>query len=305
VQLVRSQKQSGVLEAENLPFAASPDTKATREDARLDWSGWSQLLYEGGKFGDWLEVKLPADIKDRFHLSARGTLGPDYGIAQAFLGDQPVGKPADGYAEALRLSPENGLGKVELTGGENNRLRFQITGKAEKSSGYRLGLDYFRLNALVVENAIEAEGLKIVQQEMSNAYAQGMADFGADKWSGAQQLFCPGRKGQFVVLEVPVAEAGRYLLDIYFTKAADYGIVEVGLDGKRIGLPFDGYSGGVIPSGKVSYGECELTAGSHLLRLEVNGKNQASSNYGMGIDCLTLTPTGAAARRFGQHALNL
>jgi hypothetical protein len=99
-----------------------------------------------------------------------------------------------------------------------------------------------------------------------------------------------------VTLALEVVRAGKYTLHVHFTRARDYGIVQVSLDGRKLGQPFDGYhSPEVVPSGPVALGTVELPAGAHTLRFEVVGANPDSTKeegrgYFLGIDCLSLTP---------------
>ncbi|HEY3418089.1 MAG TPA: DUF2961 domain-containing protein [Armatimonadota bacterium] len=289
VNLVPSPKDRNVIDAEMLPVTASPGAATHLEDGRLEWSGWSQRVFDGTKEGDWVELTLPAKIKGTYQLTLRATRGPGYGIVQASFAGQPLGQPVDGYADRFRMGVDTPLGPIDLPGGEGNTVRLTLTGKADKSTGYQFGVDAFRLSAIVLRNAIEAEGMKVLAQEKAPCGVQVLDHYGPG-WSGGAQLFVTGGQGQAITLELPVAATGRYQLDIYFTKAIDYGIVDVSLDGKTIGQPFDAYNPGVIPSGKVRYGEVELTAGAHQITFSAHAKNPGATNYLMGIDALTLTP---------------
>ena len=117
-----------------------------------------------------------------------------------------------------------------------------------------------------------------------------MKAWGREHWSNGKHLFCEARKGGFVELEVDVPQSGRYRLDVHFTKACDYGLVETSLDGRRVGPVFDGYNETVTPSGQVEYGTFELSEGPHRLRFTAVDKNAKSDNYWMGIDCVRLMP---------------
>ena len=70
------------------------------------------------------------------------------------------------------------------------------------------------------------------------------------------------------------------------TKARDYGIVQLFLDDKRIGRPVDLYNAAaVIPTGPISFGTLELTAGKHRLTFEIVGSNpKAVKAYMFGLD---------------------
>jgi hypothetical protein len=92
------------------------------------------------------------------------------------------------------------------------------------------------------------------------------------------------------VLEANCPQAGRYQLAVDLTRAADYGVVRVSLDGKAVGEPFDGFHGDVAPLGKIELGAVGLTGGAHRVRFTAVGKNGRSKNYYMGIDYLELRP---------------
>ena len=55
---------------------------------------------------------------------------------------------------------------------------------------------------------------------------------------------------------------------------------------------FDGYSATLKKSDNVTFGSIRLASGDHDFTFEVTGKNAASSGYGLGIDALSITPSG-------------
>ncbi len=55
---------------------------------------------------------------------------------------------------------------------------------------------------------------------------------------------------------------------------------------------FDGYSSSTARSSDTTFGSIKLAAGNHTIRFEVTGKNASSSGYRMGIDSITLAPSG-------------
>jgi hypothetical protein len=78
-----------------------------------------------------------------------------------------------------------------------------------------------------------------------------------------------------------------------FTKAADYAIVRLALNGQPLGSPFDGYGQGVTLSAPVELGAADLKAGGNELVLEVTGKNPLSSGFYVGLDRIVLAPASA------------
>lgn len=57
---------------------------------------------------------------------------------------------------------------------------------------------------------------------------------------------------------------------------------------------FDGYSATTTRSPLTTFGTATLSSGIHEVRFEVTGKNASSSGYRMGIDSLTLSPSGGS-----------
>ena len=75
------------------------------------------------------------------------------------------------------------------------------------------------------------------------------------------------------------------------TKAPDYGIVQLYLDGEKLGAPIDLYHESVVATGLLAMGEHELTAGDHKLTVEIVGANdKAIKSYMFGLDYVKLDP---------------
>ena len=107
-------------------------------------------------------------------------------------------------------------------------------------------------------------------------------------WSGGSQLWIHGTKaGDKVVLEFAVPTAGTYHLSTVLTKAADYGIAQIGVDGNTP-VTFDGYAAAGVSTENVDLGNAVLTAGKHQLSITVTGKNPAAIGYLVGVDLLDL-----------------
>ena len=87
-----------------------------------------------------------------------------------------------------------------------------------------------------------------------------------------------------------VPATAEYQLEIYFTRAPDYGQVQVAIDGKPVGSVFDGFYHEVAPAGQLAVGNVDLRQGTHRLRFTSVGKNERSTGWHMGVDCLELVP---------------
>jgi putative heme-binding domain-containing protein len=142
-----------------------------------------------------------------------------------------------------------------------------------------------------VPGAIEGETMKVLAKTGGNAASQKMNDFPKDRWSGTDHLWWTGAQpGHKLTLELPVERDGRYDLVAVFTKARDYAIVQISLNGKPLGGPIDFYNmPDVITTGPLALGTHELRAGSHKLTIEIVGANpKAIKNYMCGLDYVYL-----------------
>jgi hypothetical protein len=99
----------------------------------------------------------------------------------------------------------------------------------------------------------------------------------------------------FVTVKLPVASSALQRLDLYATRAPDFGILEVFLDNQPIGVPYDAWAPAVLASGAIPLGPQRLAAGSHELSFLVRRKNPASTGSHLGIDAIALVPLEPAS----------
>jgi hypothetical protein len=152
--------------------------------------------------------------------------------------------------------------------------------------GYWGPVDTFK-----VKGAIEGEKLKILSKTGGETQEQDLTGF-EGMWSNDTHLWWISAKpGDKLELAFPVKAAGKYKLGMQLTKAPDYGIVQLSLDGQKLGKPIDLYRKSVRPTGGLAMGEHDLTAGEHKLTVEIIGANeQAIKSYMFGLDYLKLDP---------------
>ncbi len=144
-----------------------------------------------------------------------------------------------------------------------------------------------------VPGAIEGESLKVLAKSAGSAGGQQMGVFRKDRWSAANHLWWTGAKpGARLELAVPVAKAGQYTVELVLTRARDYGIVKLSLDGQALGGPIDLFHApDVVTTGVLNFSARELTAGVHKLSVEILGANpKAVKSYMFGLDYVRLQP---------------
>jgi hypothetical protein len=279
---------AGAVEIEDLVVGGVPTgcRIVTNDDMPAELSGGQGLAYERPMLGRTAIITIPADEARTYQLFARCLQLPSGGQFRALYHDDPIGEPVDTYAPLPGATTVK-LGQVRLAEGDN-AIAFEIVGRRAESRGFDVVLDTLEMVPAVAENAIEAEALEVVANDTGGgAGTQDMTGFGRG-WSGDAQLFITARHHGSVTVRLPVTKECDYVLSVYFTKAPDYGIVQVALDARDIGAPFDGYSEAVIPSGRVELGRVHVTAGDHELTFRITGKSEKSVGYFAGVDCVTL-----------------
>jgi|SRR5215204_5156449 len=137
--------------------------------------------------------------------------------------------------------------------------------------------------AQVLKPAIEAEAMTSqVKVTGGTLQVQNMEVF-KDKWGNNAQLWWTGaRPGDRLTFPLTVNEEGNYELFGFFTRASDYGIFRVLVNGKPLGHLVDGYSPKVEHSGSLSFGTVDLKKGINNLEIELIGKDARSAGYGEG-----------------------
>ncbi len=144
--------------------------------------------------------------------------------------------------------------------------------------------------AIKVEGALEAETMTVLSKTGGSTRPQGMGGFG-NKWSGGSQLWWVGAKpNDALTLALPVEKTGKFALKTVLTKARDYAICDIALDGKTVLTGFDGYNyPAVVVTDELDLGTHDLTAGEHKLTFSIKGINpQAVKSYMVGIDYVKL-----------------
>ena len=145
------------------------------------------------------------------------------------------------------------------------------------------------IEIMKVKGALEGEQLQILAKTAGNPHKQDMYGYGPD-WSNEAHLWwIKAKPGDTLDLAVPVQKRGTYRLTMQLTKAVDYGIVQLYLDGKTLGGPIDLFNNGVVATGALAMGTHELSKGRHTLRVEIVGANEkAVKKYMFGLDYLKL-----------------
>jgi len=145
---------------------------------------------------------------------------------------------------------------------------------------------------------IEAEKLPVIAKSRDFTFwLQPSTGFPAGNWSADGHMFASNTEdGDWIELQLPEREPGRYALELFMTKAADYGIVAVSINGARRGT-FDLWSGrGVLPTGALKLGDVELGGREDVIRFAVEGTNPNAMSpfFQFGIDGIRIGKPASA-----------
>ncbi len=141
-----------------------------------------------------------------------------------------------------------------------------------------------------VRPPMTAGGFTVLKQSRGQVQTQAMTQYGAGVWTDDDHLWWTGAgPGDTMDVTVKVEKAGTYDVSAVLTKAVDYAVVQFRLDGKQLGGPVDLYNDGVVKSPVLPLGAAELSAGDHVLTVEITGANEkAQKGYMVGMDELRL-----------------
>ncbi|MCY2989403.1 MAG: hypothetical protein NTY19_16235 [Planctomycetota bacterium] len=121
-------------------------------------------------------------------------------------------------------------------------------------------------------------GIRVLNEPAGSVERQELGNRGPGKWKNDEQLWWTGaRPKDKLVLALPVTAAGQCEVMVHLTKAIDYGIVQFSVDDRKAGEPIDLFHDGVVPTGPLSLGTFDLSAGQHRLTVEIVGASRPAA----------------------------
>ena len=246
------------------------------------WCQQKQVTFSGGGVGDTFTFPIAVSTAGTYTLWGGFTTAENYGIVEFYVNGTKIGDAFDGYTAGVKHLLRV-LGTAEFKTGENI-VTVKITGKNESATAYYFGVDFLALDPAVAifegegmfEGAV-ASGGNIRTQTINSALVNG----------GQQMFWTATGADQTLTATVTVDRAGTYRFDGGFCMAKDYGIVDIFVNGTKIGT-FDGYAP-ALRSATAQFGTATLVAGENTVVFKAVGKNDAATKYYVGIDYLLAT----------------
>lgn len=131
--------------------------------------------------------------------------------------------------------------------------------------------------------SIEAESLVArAQATGGEVQIQEMGSF-EGIWGGDAQLWWVlAHPGDRLTIPLDAPAEGEYELIGFFTRAQDYGIIRIHVNGEEVGDLIDLYNPQVRATGPISLGRVRLDVGANELVVEIIGKDVRSAGYSDG-----------------------
>jgi cysteine-rich repeat protein len=234
-----------------------------------------------------IEFKIRVAATGTYQLCVNHTVAPNNGRWQLYLDGVVFGDEIYGYAESFGYEGPC-FGSFEVMNAPTTKtVRFQVTGKADESTAYKMGLDTV---SLVVSGLgrFEAEALNPVvskndsQSSVSDSQASGRL----------VNVASLNAIGDYLRYTVDVKASNDYLVVVRVRKGPNQGKYQVTLDDVPVG-EIDGYAQtkeyAVVPL----ISETIAAIGKHKINLAVTGKNASSSGYGISVDYIELQAAGS------------
>ena len=173
------------------------------------------------------------------------------------------------------------------------------TPKSESDTQSARGInESARVATTVLPSLLNVEGEDLVTSGKiliagGQIVVQPMKTFGSG-WSGDGQLFWSGgSEGAVLDLFIEVPAAATYAMELYLTRAPDYGQLKIQVDGKDAPELIDAYAPRVIAPTPRQIGKFSLGQGERKISFMIAGKHPQATGYLVGIDRIRLYPVGA------------
>jgi hypothetical protein len=153
----------------------------------------------------------------------------------------------------------------------------------------------WKRGALSPATAVAFEAEQLFQQGKAKGNGgtlavQPMQNFGNGWGNNAQLFWSGGAPGAILDLSLNVPASAKYRVELFMTRAPDYGDLLLQVEGNTASASFSGFASAVVRSNAIDVGTFELPAGEQRISLKIIGKNTKSSGFLVGVDQVRLSP---------------
>ncbi|RTE10882.1 DUF7594 domain-containing protein [Paenibacillus whitsoniae] len=272
-------------EGEFTSVTANGTTISNVNDSAASGGGYSQTA-SSSTTGNWVEYTLNVPVDGVYNVNFGYKKNTNRGTVQLAVDGVNQGSAVDEYSASAAYSASD-LGNVMLSAG-NHTFRFTVTGMNTSSSSYSATFDYIELMPQVVTSIVARSEGEATSNTTSGVTVSNITGDSVASGGGYLQTSNSTAVGDWVEFTINVPVAGTYNVDFGYKKNTNRGITQLTVDGVNLGSTVDQYSSPAAYSA-TDLGNVTLSAGNHLFRFTVTGKNSSSSNYNFTVDYLELT----------------
>jgi len=259
---------------------------------------WLGPSVSGNKHGCWFDVgdgsdkatmKFPIFVgkEGNYRLRTRLFKARDYATFNCYIDDILLESNINLYHSSTGQVRRD-FGLHPLSAGQHV-VTFEVSGSDSRcdtfnGGKYVFGMDYFDV---IPEGLVRFESYDLYEAEKTQTAGELRVETRDLTGITGAEFFTflnsDGKDGA-LTFRLKIEEEGDYSMDINFTKAIDFPIVHVFLDGTEVGKPVDLYHPGLKGSGPIHYGTHHLKAGTHTVTFRTPEKNEQSRGYVYSID---------------------
>lgn len=252
-------------------------------------SGGTFNKFDGNAAGDYVEYTLNVPQTGTYAVKARVKKGADRGKFELTVDGAIVGGWSDLYA-ADQAFEEIYIGNKYFGAAGAKKFRFTAKDKNSASSGFDAGFDFIEL---VPRSAVTYE-LEQLSPRTGVPASQDPYYFISDAAASAGKFVKYAAAGaganSNIRFLIHVKEPGEYKLYVTGKTYTTRGKYQVYVDGAALGAVQDQYAAAEAYTdtliGKVVFD----TPGVKEIKLQITGKNSASSGYDLSLDTIRLEP---------------
>ncbi len=260
------------------------------------------LRWKNSGVGDTAVLNIPTLASGKYAVVTSFLSAKDYGKFCISMNGITLMPELDLYDSVVTTLDLTYLGVVELTEGYTNTMTITNIGKNDSSSGYIFGLDFLMLipydeydglgeidltkyTTADRENAkhgllIEGENLFVNKAPAAYQYHS--------NWSNQSHYYW--NESGTATANLPAPADGEYILAIAYTKAKDFGMYQIAVNGTNVGCYQDLYNNGLKRNDINIVGKVKLFKGYNTMTIKNVGKNASATNTLFGIDFIYLIP---------------
>ena len=231
-------------------------------------SAFTERLVNGTKL-EVIDEAVLTSYLETSNLSSMSYIAPE--ASQALRRDLKLDYVVAGTVAELESSLVLSVRAISLRSGVIAAL-VNADARRDRVFDYLSGLPDITPVAPARTGRIEGEDLKLKKVTAGTFEVQQPHVSGTQLSGGRQSWWWGAHPGDRLDMFLPVP-AGRYRLTAQFCKAFDYGIVQLMLDGKKLGRPIDFYADDVIVSGPMDLGIHTFGPEQHVLSAVITGAN--------------------------------